>query len=276
MRVIAFLSQKGGCGKTTSCLNIAALLAGEHHQRTLIIDLDSNACASRTFDVTVELAQSVGAALLGERSLASLVRPTGLEQLWLAPGSPELRLIENYTPADPALGNADGRLSEQALAVALPGLADLFDYVLVDCPGGHSFMEHAVLLACDEVVVPTGLSVYDLYATTPTMDLISAARRKRGGDQPALLGLLPNGAGKAGVPARVQSLLDEIPGLCLSPIRHSATLRTVAIAPRVDQRLLVAARPDHPASASYRQVAREIVLGLEAARPLPAEAVDGR
>lgn len=62
MRIIAFLSQKGGCGKTTACVNLAAALAGMS-RRVLIVDLDSNACASLTFNAVASLESSVASAL---------------------------------------------------------------------------------------------------------------------------------------------------------------------------------------------------------------------
>jgi chromosome partitioning protein len=266
MRAIAFASQKGGCGKTTSCLNIAAIIAQDFDSRVLIVDLDSNACASRTFDVVADLAGSVGGALLGQRSLASIVRPTVLPRLWLAPGSTELHVLERYTPADSARVASDGRLTETALATELETVANEFDYVLIDCPGGHAFMQHAALLACDEVVIPTGLSAFDLFGATPTLQLIAAARCARGGELPKLIGLLLNGAGKHGPNAKTRDLLAEIPEFTLTPIRHSALLRTITVAPRIEQRVIAVARPEHPASLSYRQAAREIVLGIEAAR----------
>jgi chromosome partitioning protein len=275
MRLIAFLSQKGGCGKTTSCLNVAAVIARDHASRVLVVDLDSNACASRTFEVIVELNDSIGSALLGRRSLAAIIRPTPFARLWLAPGSTDLQLLERQSPADAARLDADGRLSESALALELHTVAGEFDYAFIDCPMGHAYMQHSAVLACDEVVIPANLSAYDLFAVTPTLQLIAAARRVRGGAAPKLLGLLPNGAGKDGPTAKTRALLAEIPEYTLTPVRHSALLRTQAVAPNLKQRVLALARPEHPASVSYRQVAREIVLGLEAARresPLAAEA----
>jgi cellulose biosynthesis protein BcsQ len=64
--------------------------------------------------------------------------------------------------------------------------------VLLDCPGGHPCIEHLVLLACDEIIIPTGLSVYDLYTATPAMHLVLMAREARGDGEPEFLGLLPN------------------------------------------------------------------------------------
>jgi hypothetical protein len=61
-------------------------------------------------------------------------------------------------------------------------------------------------------------------------------------------------------------MVDEIPELVLSPIRRSELLKTITTNDRLEDRLLVWSRPDHPASQSYRQVAREILLGVDVAR----------
>ncbi len=259
MRTIAFFSQKGGCGKTTTCVNIAAALAALG-RRVLILDLDSNACASRTFGALENLDNSIAAALLGLRPLAEVMRRTEVDNLWLVPGATDLHSLDDVEGIlDPNRRDASGRLSPLALKLELARLDPAHaDYVLLDCPGGHPFIEHLVLLACDEVIIPTGLSVYDLYAATPTMHLILMAREARGDDRPEFLGFLPNGAGRHGVSRRIQSKLDEYALPCLPAVRHSDLIKTLAGMPTVPQRLMVLARPESAVTANFRQVAQVI------------------
>jgi chromosome partitioning protein len=265
VRIIAFLSQKGGCGKTTACVNLAAALA-EMGRRVLIVDLDSNACASLTFNAVASLETSVASALLGQQQMADLIRPTGLDRVWLAPGATNLSAVENMDVTDSARADGTGHLADIALALELEQLdGEMFDYVFIDCPGGNLFMGRLALLACMEVIVPTGLSVYDLYAATPTLQLVLMAQQIRDG-QPVFLGFLPNEASKAGVPAKMQAQLDQYEMPCFSPIRNSALLKSITGLPEVTQRVVVLARPDSPVAASFRQVAREIDLGIETAR----------
>lgn len=266
MPIIAFFSQKGGCGKTTTCVNIAGALAALG-RRVLICDLDGNACASRTFGVIAGLEASLAAALLGRVPLTQLLQPTPWPTLWLAPGAPDLHVIEAAgEQAAPDRQDAAGRLGAHALRAALSELAPAaFDYVLLDCPGGHPFMERLALLASDGVVVPTGLAVYDLFAATPTLQVVLEARQARGDDRPAFLGFLPNGAGKRGVPPALQARLDRYDLPCLPPIRHSATLKTMAGRPSVPQRLLIFARPHHPAAQSLRAAAEALEAACRAA-----------
>jgi chromosome partitioning protein len=271
MRKIAFYSQKGGTGKTTSCLNIGGALAATG-RRVLIVDLDSNACASRTFDCIVGGGQSVAAALRGDASLVGVIRYSPMPNLWLAPGGTELRVL--HVPGvvtDPDRLDEAGVLRADVLALELAQLGDdAFDYILLDCPGGNPYMDQVALLACDEVIVPTGLSVYDLYGATPSLQFIALARQAQGNGRPRFLGFLPSGAGKAGVPPRLQEKLDSYNAPCFTPVRQSATLKTIAGMPEVSQRLIVLARPDNPAAQSYLQVAREIEMGIEAAQAMMA------
>ena len=259
MRQIAFFSKKGGCGKTTSCVNIAAALA-KFGRRVLIVDLDSNACASRTFNVLESLENSVAAALLGLRPMAEVTIKTEIDNIWLAAGAADLHTLGDVEGIlDPNRRDPSGRLSPLALKLELAQLNPTqFEYVLFDCPGGHPFIEHLVLLACDEIIIPTGLSVYDLYAATPAMHLVLMAREARGDGKPEFLGFLPNGAGRRGVPQRVQSKLDQYSLPCLPLIRHSELLKTLAGMAEVKKRLIVFARPASALAANFLAVAREI------------------
>jgi hypothetical protein len=69
----------------------------------------------------------------------------------------------------------------------------------------------------------------------------------------------------------MQAVLDEYELPCFSPVRRSELLRTLAGRPLVRQRLMVVARPEHPAAQRYREITREIVMGIDAARRLAAE-----
>ena len=267
MKSITFFAQKGGVGKTTLCLNLAAMLAAER-RRVLVIDLDRNRSASNYVDAVVGFEASVAAALLGVCPLDQLLRPI-VPNLWLAPGAPELALLETVTGVpDPERATPDGHLSENALAVELrrPGLATL-DYVLIDCPGGHPYMERLALLASDAVIAVTGLSLMDLNAAEPALHQVLRAQHLRGG-RPSFLGFLPNEVRKPGMPPDLQAYLEGLGYPWFTPVRLSAQLRAAISARRVEHRF-IRSRWQDPAAQSLFQVAREIDLGIDAARRLP-------
>jgi len=270
MRTIAFLSQKGGCGKTTSCINLAAALA-EIGRRVLLVDLDSNACASRTFGFIEDWDHSLVAALLGDQPITHIIRETEVERVWLTPGAPGLSVIDKLAVATPDRADENGYLSDIALTLEIHSLGEAYDYILMDCPGGHPFIQRLALLACNEVIVPTGLSVYDLYAATPTLQMIVMAQQVGGEGHAEFSGFLPNGAAKRGVPQQMQKTLDQHKMPCFTPIRQSALLKTMPGRPQVRQRIMVLARPEHPVTERYRQVAQEIEIGIDEARQLRAQ-----
>lgn len=269
MRVIAFYSLKGGVGKTTCCVNIGVALA-QKGRRTLVVDLDSNACASAYLGVYADLEASVGAALLGQCPLAAVTKPI-VAGLWLAPGSRDLMTLERSLAR-----RAAERQPAYALVGALSTLdAGAYEFVLLDCPGGQVEMGQMALMAADEIVIPTGMSIVDLYAAVPTLDQIRNAQEFRNDDgRPTLLGFLPNEAGKAGVPAKLRAVLDEYGLPCFTPVRTSALLRTVAMATQLEQRCIVLSRPSCSAAVSYLRVAEEIDLGIAEAQARAAAAVN--
>lgn len=277
MRKIAFLSEKGGVGKSTLCVNIGAALAAHFHKRVLLVDLDGMACVSQTLAPGRDAFEdTIGAALIGLRASADLICSTTLVNLFVVPGSSLLKSIEHWdlsetpTPADRV--DEQARLKDTALADELAALDDSFDYVLVDCPGGLRFMEQMALMACDEVIVPTGLAAYDYYAVTPTLELIIQMRERRSDGRPKFAGFIPNGASAKGVSEDVRQYLAKTTPL-FSAVRASQLLKSAPGWKDLTKRVLVLARPESAVAISIVQVAREIELGTELARLAPGASV---
>jgi cellulose biosynthesis protein BcsQ len=112
MRIISFMSQKGGVGKSTACVNLAAVLA-ERRYKILILDLDANACASQIFGAVGCPENSIAGALLGEHPLPSLIRAAGIEGIWLVPGTTLLSALDEMQVAQPERLTESGRLSDE-------------------------------------------------------------------------------------------------------------------------------------------------------------------
>jgi chromosome partitioning protein len=149
-RVYAFANQKGGVGKTTTAINLAACLA-EAGERALVVDLDPQANATSGLGMRANGTSSYD--LLDGAPLADLVKPTAFHNLFLVPSRPEL------AGAAVELSRRDD--GDRYLAQALEH-ADDFDFVLLDCPPSLGPLTVNALAAADRVIVPVQAEYYAL------------------------------------------------------------------------------------------------------------------
>ncbi len=145
-RIVAVANQKGGVGKTTTAINLAASVASKGY-RVLLVDFDPQGNASSGVGyprAKVEL--SIYDALVGDVGLVDVIRPTEITTLWVAPATTDL------VGAEIELITADRR--ERVLADALAEIQGRFDYVVIDCPPSLGMLTLNALVAADGVVVP--------------------------------------------------------------------------------------------------------------------------
>jgi chromosome partitioning protein len=149
-RVYAFANQKGGVGKTTTAINLAACLA-EAGERALVVDLDPQANATSGLGVRANGASSYD--LLDGAPLAELVQPTAFPNLFLVPARPDLAGVAVE------LGQRDD--GERYLAEALSGVEG-YDFLFLDCPPSIGPLTVNALGAADRVIVPVQAEYYAL------------------------------------------------------------------------------------------------------------------
>jgi chromosome partitioning protein len=153
-RVLTVANQKGGVGKTTSAVNLAAALASRG-LRVLVIDLDPQGNASTALGVDHSPGvPNVYDVLVDDRPLAEIVQKTPVENLFCAPATVDL------AGAEIELVSVVAR--ENRLKRALAAYGEAFDYVFVDCPPSLGLLTVNALVAAREVVVPIQCEFYAL------------------------------------------------------------------------------------------------------------------
>jgi chromosome partitioning protein len=166
-KVYAFANQKGGVGKTTSAVNLAACLA-EAGERALVIDLDPQANATSGLGMRANGTSSYD--LLDGAPLAELAKPTRFANLHLVPARPEL--------AGAAVELAQRAGGDRFLAESLAHLDGEYSFVFVDCPPSLGPLTVNALAAADRVIVPVQAEYYALEGLSQIIGSINLVKSK--------------------------------------------------------------------------------------------------
>ncbi|MEO8417290.1 MAG: AAA family ATPase [Methylophilaceae bacterium] len=168
MRILAITNQKGGVGKTTTCVNLAASLAATG-RRVLLVDLDpqGNATTGGGLD-KAHLKHTVYHVLIGDKTLKEVIRPSEKGKFDIAPAN------RNLAGAEVELVNEIGR--ETRLKLALAALKDGYDYVLLDCPPALNLVTVNALTAAHAVMIPMQCEYYALEGLSDLVNTIKKVR----------------------------------------------------------------------------------------------------
>jgi chromosome partitioning protein len=167
--VYAIANQKGGVGKTTTAVNLAACIA-EAGYESLLIDIDPQCNATVGLGLPKDAEVTVYDVLIGDAQLSDAVIATSIEHLWVAPACPDLAGATVELPRIPG--------SETRLRDALDGIRERFAFTLLDCPPSLGPLTINALVAADRVIVPVQAEYFALEGLAGLLDTLALVQRE--------------------------------------------------------------------------------------------------
>jgi cellulose biosynthesis protein BcsQ len=242
VKVVGVFGMKGGVGKTSMTVNLAALAALDG-RRTLVWDLDPQGAAAFLLQVKPKVKGGSVALLTGERGLAEAVRATSVPGLDLLPADVTIRTADLVLEEDKA--------PEKRLNRLLKTVRDDYDLVLLDCPPGLSLLSESVFRASDLLLmplIPTPLSIR-------TYDQVLAFLEEIEDHRPRVHPVLSMVDGRKRVHSEVRAeLMRQTTALLTAWVPASSAVERMA----VHRTPLVVSEPRHPAARAYADIWAEL------------------
>ena len=172
MEVVAIANQKGGCGKTTTAVNLSACLAAKG-KRVLLIDLDPQGSATTHLAVR-DFENTMYEAMMTDLSLSEIITPTEINSL-------------DIIPADKRLGKAEMEIAGKSIArerILKPKIQtqNTYDFIIIDTPPNLGFLTINAMVASDTVLVPIQTEFFAIQGLSMILDLAKAISEGLGQD----------------------------------------------------------------------------------------------
>jgi cellulose biosynthesis protein BcsQ len=250
MRTLVITNQKGGCGKTTTAVNLAAALAQMGH-KVLIVDLDPQAHATLGLGYEPDsLDRTIYHSLAGKQlAISKVIQSTKIEGLDLVPSNILLAKAHNELTAVPR--------KEYILAERLKALGTKYDFCVIDCPPSLGLLTYNALVASTDVIVPVQVHYYALEGLKQLLETVKIARRRFYPCSVKILGILLTFVeGKAALSHQVEQQMRQFFGNLVfdTVIRSSISL---AEAPSAGEPI-VTYDPQSKGASDYKKLAEEV------------------
>ncbi len=168
-RIIAIANQKGGVGKTTTAVNLAAALSVQGKQ-VLLVDFDPQGNATSGAGIPRAVGRkTIYNLLISNEKLENIVLPTELPKLWVLPAD------KNLAGAEVELVELESR--EYRLKTVIEPAREFFEYIIIDCPPSLGLLTLNGLTAADSLLVPIQCEYFALEGVTELFDTLARVRR---------------------------------------------------------------------------------------------------
>ncbi len=168
-KIVSFSNQKGGVGKTTSCVNLAAQIANKG-KKVLLVDMDPQGNATSGLGISkAKIRKTVYEVIIGQCDIKDALLKTSFKNLWIVPATIEL------AGAELELHELDESLD--FAKIAFDSVKDDFDYIFIDCPPSLGMLTVKALSVSDGVVIPMQCEFYSLEGMSQLFNTIKKIRQ---------------------------------------------------------------------------------------------------
>jgi chromosome partitioning protein len=248
MEVISVANQKGGCGKTTTAVNLSAYLA-KKGRRTLLVDIDPQGAASTSLGINKwKLEKTIYDVMINDMDLTGAILPTAAEGLDIAPAN------INLSGAELELVSQPGR--ETILKMKIKEING-YDYVIIDTPPSLGILTLNSLVACNTLIIPIQTEYFALEGMSQLIKIIKMVEERLLGSSIKRRYLLTMYDGRANLSKEVA---EQVRGHFKEDVYKTIIPRNVKLAEAPSHGKPISLHdPDSPGAKAYEHLAEEVI-----------------